>query len=325
VITNLITSAVQLLREGELVAFPTETVYGLGADATNDLAVKKIFLAKGRPSNNPLIAHVKDLSAIRRYGLVPPEHEKTFSQLSALFCPGPLTFVLKRDVDALPTLSPLISAGSDNVAFRIPRHNIALELLQKIDRPIAAPSANPSNYVSPTTAEHVKASLGSKVALIIDGGRCQIGLESTVISLMLGEPPRLLRPGGVSLEELEKVSGEKFEVMASPKSTEQPLNSPGQLAIHYSPKTKLIFRDAGNKSYPAKTGLIEFFPSQHEYAFTAVRTLSEKGDLTEVAHNLFHAVRELDEMGLDLIIVDRCALEGIGRAIMDRLNRAVHK
>lgn len=321
-----IEEAVRLLKAGELVAFPTETVYGLGADATNEIAVRKIFEVKGRPSTNPLIVHVAQPSDISKYcditrSFDPHLVTARVEKLSVLW-PGPLSVVLPRG----DSISPSVSAGGDTVAMRVPNHPVALTLLAAFGGPLAAPSANPSEYVSPTTAEHVRSGLGSKVRCILDGGPCAVGLESTVLSLL--EPsPRILRPGAITRAKLQEVlETEVLGTIVSHEKQEVKL-SPGLLAKHYAPRTpvRLYSTITSTTELPARIGAILFRPHELSFAPTKVRILSDQGDLEEVAARLFAALRELDDLSLDVIIVDACDPVGLGEAIMDRLLRASAK
>jgi L-threonylcarbamoyladenylate synthase len=297
--------AAALLRGGRLVAFPTETVYGLGGDATNDNAVAAIFAAKARPRFNPLIVHVPDLVEAERLAVFnSPAHHA-----AARFWPGPLTLVLPRRPDA--GLSLLASAGLDTVAIRVPAHPVAQALLREAGRPIAAPSANPSGRVSPTEAAHVAEDLGNEAALILDDGPTPVGLESTVLDLS-GEAPALLRPGAVTLEALTKLLGP----IALPGSG-QP-KSPGMLASHYAPR--LPVRVAATGARP-REALLAFGPDAPP-GFAKVLWLSRSGDLAEAAANLFAMLRRLDRPRFIGIAVTPIPEHGLGRAINDRLRRA---
>lgn len=323
--SSAIPEAVQILQHGGLVAFPTETVYGLGADARNAAAVRKIFAAKGRPASNPLIVHIASFSQIASCAEIgrsfsPKLVGDRLNKLSALW-PGPLSVVLP----AHPSIAQEVCAGGSTVAVRIPRHPVALELLQAFGGPVAAPSANPSNYVSPTTASHVREGLGSSVGLILDGGPCHVGLESTVLSL-LEQTPRVLRPGAVTRAELSLVLGCEI---AGPSPGDAPsgapLLSPGLLEKHYSPRTPVVLLPAlsGASALPQqRIGTILFSPRRLPFAPTALKILSPSGDLAAVAAQLFAALRELDDGSLDLIVADTCEPAGLGEAIMDRLLRA---
>ena len=298
--------AAALLRAGRLVAFPTETVYGLGADATDDRAVAAIFAAKGRPRFNPLIVHAADPEAAE--ALV--AFDQRARDVAARFWPGPLTLVLPRRPGC--PVSLLCSAGLDTLAVRVPAHPLARRLLRASSRPVAAPSANPSGRVSPTTAAHVAESLGDKVALILDGGPCAVGLESTVLDL--SEPqPLLLRPGGVTGEALEDLLGPLAAAGAGavPKS-------PGQLDSHYAPALPLRLDAAEVRPDEA---LLAFGPEVPAGA-AATLNLSPTSDLSEAAAKLFAALRALDRPELKAIAVMPIPDEGLGQAINDRLRRA---
>ena len=311
---NEIQKAAEIIQEGGLVAFPTETVYGLGADALNPLAVARIFEAKNRPQFDPLIVHVADLRQAEILVLRFPEKAL---RLAEKFWPGPLTLVLPKS----SMVPDLVTSSLPTVALRIPRHPMALELIHESGRPIAAPSANPFGQVSPTTADHVRRSLGDKVDLILDGGACEVGVESTVISFAEKEPV-LLRPGGVALEEIQALIG---AVRLSADSPEKPLG-PGQLASHYAPRTPMILADATMTPPPGKKiGLLAFQEPKSNFPFAHLEILSPQGDLREAAANLFAALRRLDEKGLDLILAHEVEPRGLGLAINDRLRRASQK
>ena len=304
-----IEEAAQALRAGRLVAFPTETVYGLGAIATNDRAVAAIFAAKGRPRFNPLIVHVTDAAAARALA----RWNHVALRLAAQFWPGALTLVLPR-AEGCP-LSPLVSAGGDTVALRAPAHPIAQALLEATVLPVAAPSANPAGQVSPTTADHVEAGLGAAIDIILDGGPCPLGLESTVLEVC-SAPPRLLRPGGVTREALEAVIGP----LADPgtPSGAAPRRAPGQLASHYAPSRPLRV-DA--TAVGADEALLAFGPRPLPGAAKTLN-LSPSGDLAEAAANLFAMLRALDRPEFRAIAVMRVPGRGLGEAIRDRLSRA---
>lgn len=299
--TEDIARAATLLGAGRLVAFPTETVYGLGADARQRLAVADIYAAKGRPSFNPLIVHVADEDAAKRYVM----WNEMAGRLARAFWPGPLTLVLPLRADH--GLSSLVTAGLDTLAIRVPAHPVARDLLRALDGPVAAPSANPSGRISPTTAEHVLAGLDGRIAAVIDDGPCRVGLESTIVGLT-GERPRLLRPGGIASEEIEMAIGGALDAH-SPGDT---LNAPGQLVSHYAPRAQLRL----NADRPAREELfLGFGPMVCDL------NLSEAGDLAEAAANLFDHLHRLDEM-LRPIAVAPIPDCGLGRAINDRLRRA---
>jgi L-threonylcarbamoyladenylate synthase len=303
-----VAEAASLLRAGRLVAFPTETVYGLGADATDDRAVAAIFAAKRRPRFNPLIVHVPDLAEAEKLVLFDPRARR----LAARFWPGPLSLVLRRRAEA--GLSLLASAGLDTVAIRAPAHPAAQALLRATGRPIAAPSANRAGRVSPTEAAHVLAELGTAVALILDAGKCPVGLESTVLDLT-GERPALLRPGGVTFEELEVVAG---PVLAVSSGAGAP-HSPGMLASHYAPL--LPVRPDATDARPGEA-LLAFGPAAAPPGFAETLWLSCTGDLAEAAANLFAMLRRVDRPDFAGIAVMPIPEQGLGRAINDRLRRA---
>ena len=305
-----IADAARLIREGELVAFPTETVYGLGGDATNERAVAKIFEAKGRPQFNPLISHVLDAGEARR--LV--QWNDAADKLAARFWPGPLTLVLPRAKNS--PIALLATAGLDTAAIRAPAHPMAQALIRAVGRPIAAPSANRSGAVSPTRAEHVAQSLGDRVKLILDGGPCEVGLESTVLDLTTS-PPTLLRPGGATREAIEAVIGPVALSHAVP-SGDAAHKSPGQLASHYAPVRPVRLNAT---SVTADEGLLAFGP-QPPAGANQVLNLSVSGDLTEAAANLFAQLRALDRPGIARIAVMPIPQAGLGLAINDRLRRA---
>lgn len=319
-----IKNAAALLAQGKLVAFPTETVYGLGADARNEAAIDRIYAAKGRPSTNPLIVHVATIEDLRRYSDIsaawnPTVVDEWITKLSPLW-PGPLSVILPRGKD----IAPNVCAGGPTVAIRIPKHPMALDLLRAFRGPVAAPSANPSMYVSPTTAQHVRDSLGNKVDLILDGGPCQVGLESTVLSL-LTPIPRVVRPGAITVDMLRHTLGCPVDgPLASSEPAPVELISPGLLAKHYSPRTPVRLRTSimRGESLPEKTGALIFSHWKPEFTPYVSKVLSHCGDLEEVAARLFSSLRELDEAGLDLIVVDTCEPLGLGEAIMDRVVRA---
>ncbi|GEP56429.1 L-threonylcarbamoyladenylate synthase [Reyranella soli] len=305
-----IADAARLIREGELVAFPTETVYGLGGDATNERAVAKIFEAKGRPQFNPLISHVLDAGEAKR--LV--QWNETADKLAARFWPGPLTLVLPR-IKGSP-IALLATAGLDTAAIRAPAHPMAQALIRAAGRPIAGPSANRSGAVSPTRAEHVAESLGDRVKLILDGGPCEVGLESTVLDLSTSTPT-LLRPGGATREAIEAVIG-PIAVSDAIPSGDSARKSPGQLASHYAP-ARPVRLNATNIA--ADEALLAFGPQSPSGARQTLN-LSPNGDLTEAAANLFTYLRALDQAGNVRIAVMPIPQTGLGLAINDRLRRA---
>jgi L-threonylcarbamoyladenylate synthase len=299
--------AAKLLRDGRLVGLPTETVYGLAGDATSDRTVAAIFAAKDRPEFNPLIVHVADVGAARR--LV--DFDSRAEALAARFWPGPLTLVLPRRAGC--GISLLCSAGLDTLAVRLPAHPVAQAVIRAAGRPLAAPSANPSGRVSPTTAQHVAAGLGAKVALGIDGGPCGVGVESTVLDLT-GPTPVLLRPGGAPEEDIEAVAGK----VARPPAAAGPVKSPGMLASHYAPRLPLRIQARDVKPDEA---LLAFGADVPKGARMTLN-LSPDGDVVEAAQHLFDYLRRLDASGARAIAAMPVPERGLGRAINDRLRRA---
>jgi len=299
-----IAAAARCLGQGGLVAFPTETVYGLGADAANGEAIARLYAAKGRPAFNPLIAHVADVAAARGIGRFDAAAEK----LAAAFWPGPLTLVLPKQPDC--TIADLALAGLDTVAVRVPAHPIARALLAAFGGAVVAPSANRSGHVSPTSAQHVLADLRGRIDMVIDGGPCAVGVESTIVAC-LGEPA-LLRPGGVARADIERVLGGTLAT-AEIVDDDAPL-APGMLASHYAPKARLRLN-----ADTARTGeaLLGFGAAPG-----ATLNLSPRGDLVEAAANLFSHLRALDAGGAKAIAVMTVPHEGLGEAINDRLARA---
>lgn len=299
-----IAAAAQALREGQLVAFPTETVYGLGADATNDEAVARVYAAKGRPSFNPLITHVPGVEEAFALGHFTQEAKA----LARAFWPGPLSLVVPRAASC--PVSLLASAGNDSIAIRIPSHPMALDLLKATGRPVVAPSANPSGRISPTTAEHVRRHLKDKVAMVLDGGRCKVGVESSVVSF-LADGPKLLRQGGVPRTEIEKVLGHAITV----ESHSARPHAPGQLLSHYAPHAELRL----NADTPREGEAYLGFGPLHAHG---PWTLSARGDLVEAAASLFRLLHEIDATGVTRIAVAPVPHHGLGEAINDRLLRA---
>jgi L-threonylcarbamoyladenylate synthase len=309
-----VANAAQCLRDGGLVAFPTETVYGLGADATNAAAIARLYQAKGRPAFNPLIAHVGDLEAARRIA----GFDAQAIRLANAFWPGPLTLVLPRVPGC--AVADLATAGLDTIAVRVPAHPIARQILRAFGGPVVAPSANLSGHVSPTTAAHVRSDLAGRIDLIIDGGAVEVGVESTIVGCF--EVPMLLRPGGVPRGKIERVLG---RTLAQPpddphSSPAQPL-APGMLASHYAPRTKVRLDADGLEAGEA---LLAFGPHAIPgiEAASDVLNLSARGDLTEAAANLFGYLRALDAKGARTIAVMPVPHRGLGEAINDRLRRA---
>jgi L-threonylcarbamoyladenylate synthase len=301
--------AAGLLKDGALVAFPTETVYGLGADASNDAAVARLFEAKGRPSFNPLIIHVATVAAAAEHGAF----NATARKLADAFWPGPLTLVVPRRAQS--AISPLATAGLDSVGLRLPAHSKAQRLLALVGRPIAAPSANPSGRLSPTLPEHVVATLGGRIAAVLDGGPTAIGIESTIVSCLGNEPALLLRPGGVPREAIEAVLDR--HVPDGGADADRP-TSPGQLASHYAPRAILRLNAVAPR--PGEV-FVTFGAPAGAYQGDTV-SLSESGDLIEAAGNLFRILHTLDERNVGRIAIMPIPEAGLGLAINDRLRRA---
>jgi L-threonylcarbamoyladenylate synthase len=300
---SAIAQAVERLRSGEFVGLPTETVYGLAADAGSDRAVARIYAAKGRPQFNPLIAHVASLEMATSEAVF----DDRARHLAARFWPGPLTLVLP--VAPTGRVCELARAGLQTVALRMPGHPVALELIRAFGGPLAAPSANRSGHISPTTAQDVLAELGAEDGLVLDAGPAQVGLESTIVAVLPGEPVRLLRPGGVSREELLTVVDEISVLLA------ERIEAPGQLASHYAPRAQLRMNALAPETGEVFLG---FGPHHREGSLN----LSRSGDLVEAAANLFAMLRTLDASGVAAIAVAPVPEQGLGEAINDRLQRA---
>ncbi|MBO8142658.1 MAG: threonylcarbamoyl-AMP synthase [Firmicutes bacterium] len=324
-----IAEAARVIREGGLVAFPTETVYGLGADALNPDAVRKIFAAKGRPGDNPLIVHLAGVHELRRVASAFPP---LLGALARRFWPGPLTAVIRRG----PAVPDEVTAGLDTVAVRIPDHPVALSLIRRSGRPIAAPSANQSGRPSPTAAVHVWHDLNGKVDLILDGGAAGIGVESTVVDLT-AHPPVLLRPGGITLEELQEVAGPvRVDPAAEGMPAAGPVRSPGMKYRHYAPAARCVLvegpaeavvsrlaslvraeREAGRR-----VGVLATREGAPAYGAEKVCVAGSRRDPAEIARNLFRCLRELDEAGLDIIFLEGVEPVGLGLALANRMRRA---
>jgi len=308
-----IARAAQTLAVGGLAAFPTETVYGLGADATSGAAVARLYDAKGRPAFNPLIAHVANTAAARALARFDPAAEK----LAAAFWPGPLTLVLPRLADC--PVAELATAGLDTIAVRVPSHAIARAILAAFGRPVVAPSANRSGHVSPTTAQHVLADLRGRIELILDGGPTPMGLESTIVACL--DRAVLLRPGALPRADIERL----VKLAQAPRSVAPPAHvdelpiAPGALASHYAPRAPLRLNARHVEAHEA---LLAFGPTAVEGAARAVLNLSPRGDLIEAAANLFSHLRALDASGAAAIAVMPVPRAGLGEAINDRLERA---
>jgi L-threonylcarbamoyladenylate synthase len=329
---DAIALAARLLRAGDVVAFPTETVYGLGADATSEAAVRRIFAAKERPLNDPLIVHLADVAQLAE---VARDIPAAALQLAERFWPGPLTMVLPRNA----RIPALVAAGGDTIGVRVPAHPVALALLRAADIPVAAPSANRFMHTSPTTAAHVLADLNGRIACVLDGGPTQVGVESTVVDLTT-IPPRLLRPGGVTLEALRAILPDirAPEATTQNTTTAEPARAPGQMDRHYAPHTRLIVFAATGEAALA-TMLTEVHAALArgervgalaadeeaatlEDAGVRVARLGPADDMAAISRRLYAALRELDTAELDLLLAHSFGRHGLGLAIEDRLRRA---
>lgn len=315
-ITKDIQKAIEALQNDELIALPTETVYGLAANAYNETAIKKIFELKKRPLYNPLIVHLHSIAQLKEVVKEIPEKAKI---LTEKFWPGSLTLVLKKQ-DHIPDL---VTAGKDTVAVRIPQHLVALALLEQLDFPLVAPSANPFGSISPTSAKHVWNYFQENLPVILDGGDCSNGVESTIIGFQ-GDEAVLYRHGSVSVEEIEQVIG-KIEIITRNDTTP---DAPGMLSKHYAPKTKIILTENIENEIQENSGKrigALIFKNQTKTAIAYQEVLSAEGDLKEASKNLYAALHRLDAMDLDIIIAERLPDSGLGITINDRLNRAVKK
>jgi L-threonylcarbamoyladenylate synthase len=311
---SAIAEAARTIRQGGLVAFPTETVYGLGANALDAAAVARIFAAKDRPTFDPLIVHLADASWLERVIRATPGPAAI---LAARFWPGPLTLVLPK----AKVVPDLVTAGLDTVGVRVPDHPAARALIEAADRPIAAPSANLFGQVSPTTAAHVVDQLGDRVDAVLDGGPCRVGVESTIVSLAEGIPV-VLRPGGTTREDLAEALGRPVGLARERAPEGSPLVAPGQLERHYATRTplRLLSARAIGPGRSGRVGLLAF-AGPPASGFAAVEVLAPDGRPATAAANLFAALRRLDARGLDLLMAEPCSEEGLGSAIMDRLRR----
>jgi L-threonylcarbamoyladenylate synthase len=319
-----IRKAVELLRRGRLVAFPTETVYGLGADATNSQAVGKIFEAKGRPATNPLIVHVADIEVGKQWVANWPAAAQ---KLAEEFWPGPLTLVLAKSSRIVDEAT----AGRPTVGLRVPDHPLAMQLLREFGGPIAAPSANRSNHVSPTTAEHVRSDLDGAVDLILDGGACRVGIESTVIDLS-GAKPTILRPGGITRQQIETIIGPVRLWKGHVEETESAA-SPGQGAVHYAPKATAYrfahgdFRKvakwcAYSLSEEQSCALVKLVDSKTSFHSPRIQVANLPNDPARYAHRLYALLRSLDQQGIDVILLEMPPAKDVWSAVIDRLVRA---
>ena len=310
-----IDKAAEFLKQGNVVAIPTETVYGLAANALDENAVRSIYEAKNRPLHNPLILHLADKSELLKYVAEIPA---IAHQLLEAFCPGPLTFLLPK-TEKVPAL---ITHGMPRVAVRIPNHPLTLKLLKKLPFPLAAPSANPSGYISPTKALHVQNQIGDKIPYILDGGNCEQGIESTIIGFK-NEEVIIYRLGAITIEEIEKVTPNISLYLRE----ENIPDAPGMLLKHYSPRTPFILTEnianSIQEHFTEKIGLLLFSNSNYTVTENRVqKILSNKGDMKEAATQLYAAMHDLDALSLDIIIAEKFPNYGIGKAINDRLERA---
>jgi L-threonylcarbamoyladenylate synthase len=316
-ITTDIKKAKKALKKNKLVAIPTETVYGLAGNAYDESALVEIYKLKNRPFYNPLIIHIKSASSITDVAIDIPESAMI---LAEKFWPGPLTLVLKKQ----PHISDLITAGKDTVAVRVPNHPLSLALLEKLDFPLAAPSANPFGSISPTNADHVFNYFGGKLEVILDGGECEKGLESTIIGFEDNQPI-LYRHGSISSEEIEKITGKLSKITTSEKTP----NAPGMLSRHYAPNTDTYLTNNVVeliKCFKGKRiGILVFKNQINGKGIIHKEILSKSGDLNEAAKNLYAAMHRLDEKNLDVIIAERLPDVGLGKTINDKLERATKK
>ena len=307
-----IIQAKNLLDQGELVAIPTETVYGLAGNARNESAVARIFEVKKRPFFDPLIVHI---GAISQLSEIADDLPSWAEALAHKFWPGPLTLVLPKS----PAIPDLVSAGLPTVAVRMPNHNLTLNLLSTLSYPLAAPSANPFGYISPTTAEHVQAQLGDDIAYILDGGPCMVGIESTIVGYD-DSNAIIYRKGGIPLEEIAEITGSLTRV----EDHSNPL-APGMLKSHYAPSKKVVMGEISDllKTHASQQiGILSFRKQFSEVAASRQIQLTSDGDLKEAAKNLFAALRKLDAMPITHILVEPVPDQGLGQAINDRLRRA---
>lgn len=308
-----IETALRCLKNGQLVGIPTETVYGLAANALDAAAVAKIFSAKNRPFFDPLIVHTHALSEVHRYVRSIPEKAR---MLAEVFWPGPLTLVLPK-AELIPDL---VTAGQDTVGIRVPSHPLCLELLRKLDFPVAAPSANPFGYVSPTTAQHVVDQLGDKVCYVLDGGPCSVGVESTIVGFR-EEEPVIYRLGGTSIEAIVSVVGPVLEQISASSNPA----APGQLDVHYSPKCRVILSDDALATDSFDIAYLRYHKTLPHIAADRQMILSPHQNAEEAAINLFAMLRKLDSQGFRCIVAELLPEIGLGRAINDRLRRAAAK
>ena len=313
-IGNNIQIAYNLLTNNKLVAIPTETVYGLAANAFNADAVLKIYQTKNRPQFNPLIIHSNAIERFENWGLTIPSEVKI---LAKHFWPGPITFI----IPANNNIPEIVTAGTGAVAIRVPNHHLTLKLLEKLDFPLAAPSANPSGFISPTSPQHVAYQLGNKVDYILDGGNCIVGVESTIISFLENEP-KILRYGGLAVEEIELILGKKLLSV----NENDKIVAPGMLLKHYAPNHPLFLvnniEEAIKNENKNRVGVISFYQSFHDIPSEHQFVLSHTKDLNEAAKNLFSFMHQIDKLNIDKIFAEKLPSIGLGYAINDRLKRA---
>jgi L-threonylcarbamoyladenylate synthase len=316
-LTNNVDLAVKTLDRGDIIGFPTETVYGLAGNAYDENALKKIFILKQRPFYNPLIVHI---SSIRNLTEIATDIPDSAYRLAEIFWPGPLTLILKKK-NHIPDI---VTSGKDTVAIRVPNHPLALDLLNKLDYPLAAPSANPFGLISPTSAQHVINYFNEKLEVVLDGGECERGLESTIIGFENNQPI-LYRHGSISVEDIELVAGKLITVI----NNSQNPNSPGMLPSHYAPLTDTYLTNNVSELLKLfqqkKVGLLLFNKEVLHSKNIVQEVLSTKGDLNEAAKNLYAALHRLDQKKLDAIIAEKFPNEGLGKTINDRLQRAIKK
>ncbi|MFZ4100931.1 MAG: L-threonylcarbamoyladenylate synthase [Sphingobacterium thalpophilum] len=316
-ITTDFNSATEALLKHELVAIPTETVYGLAGNAYNDAVIRKIFDLKKRPLFNPLIVHIKSESYLNEVAQNIPDKAL---QLAKRFWPGPLTLLLEKK----PHISDLLTAGKETVAVRVPNHSLTLAVLEKLDFPLAAPSANPFGSISPTLAEHVLNYFGESLGVILDGGECELGIESTIIGFE-GNEAILYRLGSLSIEEIEQEVG---TVRVNTKNDKNP-EAPGMLSRHYSPSTDTYLTnnvsDFLRQFEGKKIGLLLFKDKYQKGGVITQEILSQSGDLTEATKNMYAALHRLDQANIDVIVAEKLPDHGLGKTINDRLQRAVQK
>jgi len=308
-------AAVELLRKGEVVALPTETVYGLAADALNPIAIAKIFEAKERPKFDPLIVHAPTFMSLEGLVFFPPHDQQLISDLAENFWPGPLTMLFHKRA----FISDIVTAGLDTVAVRVSAHPVFADVIQALGKPLAAPSANRFGRVSPTTARHVFDELNGRIPFILDAGPTQHGIESTIIAVREGKI-EILRRGPITEEQLSTYAEVRL-------ATDPKISAPGQLPSHYAPRTPLELIDDAKSFSPKenqRVALLAWGPIEKDDRFVAIRNLSESRDLREAAANLFCYLRELDALNADVIVAERVPDQGLGAAILDRLQRASH-